>query len=399
MSPDPLRVALFTGNYNYVREGANQALNKLVGHLEARGHLVRIYSPITDTPAFAPTGTLIPVPSVTLPIRSEFQLALGLPRSIRCDVSHFAPDIVHVATPDILGTRAQTMAKAMGVPVVASLHTLFETYVEHYGLRWLRPAIEVHLRRFYRRSDHVLVPTSALRDAMLAVPGIDHVGIWSRGIDRDRWSPARRDIAWRRAQGWRDDDIVVLFFGRLVAEKGVDVFVATVKALQERFPAGRIRALVVGAGPAEARFTGLADTLLTGHLDGDELARAVASADIFLTPSATESFGNVTLEAMASGLAVVSADAPSSRSLIDPGVTGQLCPAADVGAYTDAITALIADPEERQRIGLAAREASAAYSWDAASAAVEDAYVEALYRRAREPWPGAANARREAASS
>jgi len=377
-----MRVALFTGNYNYVREGANQALNRLVGHLEARGHAVRVYSPVTDTPAFEPTGTLIPVPSITLPVRSEFQLALGIPKHIRRDVAAFAPDIVHVSTPDILGTRAQTMAKAMGVPVVASLHTLFETYVEHYGLRWLRPTVEAHLRRFYRRSDHVLVPTPALRDAMHA-DGIARVGIWSRGIDRDRFSPARRDPEWRRAQGFGDDDIVILFFGRLVIEKGVDIFVATMKALEARY-GERVRALVVGAGPAEARFAGLSGAVLTGHLDGDDLARAVASADIFLTPSTTESFGNVTLEAMAAGLAVVSADAPSSRSLIDPGRTGLLCAATDIAAYADAIATLIDARAERSHMAAAAREASVAYTWDAASSAVETAYVQTLSSNARQ---------------
>src|SRR6476660_7363076 len=125
----PMRVALFSGNYNYVREGANQALNRLVGDLEARGQSFRVYSPITETPAFEPTGTLVPVPSVALPKRREFRLALGLNREFREDIRHFKPDLVHVATPDILGTRAQSFAKLLGVPIVASLHTRFEAYL------------------------------------------------------------------------------------------------------------------------------------------------------------------------------------------------------------------------------------------------------------------------------
>lgn len=378
MTASVMRVALFTGNYNYVREGANQALNRLVGHLEARGHEVRVYSPVTDTPAFPHIGTLIPVPSITLPVRNEFQLALGIPKYIRHDIERFAPDLIHVSTPDILGARAQTMAKAMGLPVVASLHTLFETYVEHYGLRWLRPAIEAHLRRFYRRSDYVLVPTPALRVSMHA-NGINRVGIWSRGIDRNRFNPARRDQTWRTAQGFAQDDIVILFFGRLVIEKGVDIFIATVKAL-EASRGKRVRALVVGSGPAEGRFAALPHAVLTGHLEGDDLARAVASADIFLTPSITESFGNVTLEAMAAGLAVVSADAPSSRSLIEHSSTGMLCAPTKVTAYVDAIGALIDAPDHRRRLGADAHKASAVYTWNAASSAVEAAYAEILSR-------------------
>jgi hypothetical protein len=118
-----MRIALFSGNYNYLREGANQALNRLVGHLEGEGHAVRIYSPVTDTPAFEPEGELVPVPSIQLPVRGEFRLALALPRHICQDIRHFAPDLFHVSTPDILGTRAQTFAKRLGVPVVCSLHT------------------------------------------------------------------------------------------------------------------------------------------------------------------------------------------------------------------------------------------------------------------------------------
>src|SRR5688500_20370789 len=127
-----MRVALFTGNYNYLREGANQALNRLVAYLEAaRGAQVRVYSPVTDTPAFAPAGTLVPVPSVTLPVRTEFQLALGLPRRIRRDVERFAPELIHVSTPDILDTRAQTLAARLGLPVAARLHTRVDSYLPH----------------------------------------------------------------------------------------------------------------------------------------------------------------------------------------------------------------------------------------------------------------------------
>ena len=368
-----MRIALFSGNYNYLKEGANQALNRLVEYLEGTaGHIVRVYSPVTDTPAFKPAGTLIPVASVRLPVRGEFQLALGLPRAIRRDLDRFAPELVHVSTPDILGRRAQTFAKGLGVPVVASLHTLFETYLEHYGLGWGRPAVEAYLRRFYRRSDHVFAPTRALVAEIQAMRGDGHASVWSRGIDRVVFNPARRDPAWRRARGIADDEVAILFFGRLVLEKGVATFVAVVDALQRRGFA--VRPLIVGNGPALAAFDGLSGVVATGHLQGDALAHAVASADMMLTPSITETFGNVVLEAMASGLPVVSADAPSARSLIDDGLTGFLCPPLDVAHYVATIEALIAAPDMRRRIGAAAAKASEAYTWDAASASVERVY-------------------------
>jgi glycosyltransferase involved in cell wall biosynthesis len=371
-----LRVALFSGNYNYIREGANQALNQLVAYLERASHQVRVYSPVTDTPAFEPEGTLVPVPSIALPVRSEFRLALGISATIRRDVEQFAPDVIHVSTPDILGTRAETLAERLRLPIIASMHTHFETYLDYYGVGWLRPLAEAHLRRFYRRAHCVLAPTPGLVEEMKRLRGDDRAALWSRGVDRSLFNPSRRDPQWRRSQGWSDDDVVVLWLGRLVLEKGVEIFVDVVRQLHS---AGhKVRPLIVGAGPAEDRFGTLAGALFTGHLTGAELARAVASADLTINPSTTETFGNVILEAMASGVPVVSADALNARSLIDDGSTGILCAPGDVDEFVRAAIALIEDPAQRRRIGAAARVASEAYSWDAASAAAEQSYLRTI---------------------
>jgi phosphatidylinositol alpha 1,6-mannosyltransferase len=380
----PLRIALFSGNYNYLREGANQALNQLVDFLERRGHQVRVYSPVTDTPAFPPQGTLVPVPSIALPVRNEFRLALSLPPAIRRDLECFSPDLIHVSTPDILGARAETLGRRLKVPVVASMHTRFETYLEYYRLGWLRPLAEAHLRRFYGRASWVLAPTPNLVEEMKRLRGDDRAALWSRGVDQDLFSPSRRDTDWRRAQGWMPSDAVLLFFGRLVVEKGIDLFIETVRIL--RGSGQDVRTLVVGAGPAADRLRALPGVVLTGHLEGSDLARAVASADIMISASTTETFGNVVLEAMASGLAVVAADAPSSRALIDPGRTGFLCSPDCPEDFAVAVGGLIDDPGERLRSGQAACEASKAYSWDAASRAAEAAYFLAL-QRSREPSP------------
>jgi glycosyltransferase involved in cell wall biosynthesis len=365
-----VRIALFSGNYNYVREGANQALNRLVRFAEDDGHQVRVYSPVTDTPAFEPEGELVPVPSVALPVRGEFRLALRLPGAVCDDIRRFAPEVVHVSTPDILGTRAQTFAKRLGIPVVASLHTRFETYFAYYGLGWATPLATAHLRRFYRRSDHVLAPTPGTVEEMERLRGDDRVTLWSRGVDLDQFSPERRDEGWRRAHGWAEDDVVLLFFGRLVAEKGVEQFVAAVRELRAR--GTKVHALVVGEGPARPAFDGLEGAVLTGHLDGADLARAIASADVLLHPSRTEAFGNVVLEAMASGLAAVCANAESARALIDDGRSGILCD--DQEALVTAVAALAADRARRRAVGAEARASASRFSWDAASASVLRAY-------------------------
>jgi phosphatidylinositol alpha 1,6-mannosyltransferase len=376
-----VKVALFTGNYNYVREGANQALNRLVSFLEQRcGHRVRVYSPTTSTPAFEPSGTLISVPSIALPLRSEFRLAKGLPSSIRKDVSAFEPDIFHVATPDVLGTRAVTMGRELRVPVVASLHTLFETYLEHYRLGWLRPAVEAHLRRFYRRSDHVLAPTPALVAHVRRIRDDWAASLWSRGVDRTVFHPGRRDLDWRRGLGIADDEVVVLFLGRLVLEKGVEKYASVLRSLKAR--GAPVRSLIVGEGPARGLLQALPGSILTGHLDGPALARAVASADILLHVSQTEAFGNVMLEAMASGVAVVAVDSGAGSTMIVNGLTGVICGSAEADCAT-AIMELVANPSERDRLGSAAAVASEAYSWDSASRSVAETYERLLRSRSR----------------
>jgi len=364
-----MRVALISGNYNYLREGANQALNRLVGDLGRSGHRVRVYSPVTDTPAFEPEGELVPVPSIALPVRREFRLALGLPRTVREDVRRFDPDLIHVSTPDILGTRAQTFARRLGVPVVASLHTRFETYFRYYGAGVLRPLAEAHLRRFYRRSDHVLAPTPAIVEEMKRLRGDDRVTLWSRGVDRELFDPKRRSAKWRRAQGFADDDVVLLFFGRLVLEKGIADFASTVQALRKR--GIKIRPLVVGTGAARERVELLGDVVFTGHLEGPELARAIASADILLHPSRTEAFGNVVVEAMASGLAVICADAQSARAIAGGGRGIIIC---RPDRFADEVAKLCRNAGRRRALGILARQESARFDWDEASRSVLAAY-------------------------
>ncbi|WP_395397176.1 glycosyltransferase family 1 protein [Novosphingobium sp. BL-8A] len=372
------RVALFSGNYNYIRDGANQALNRLVNYLERRGCTVRIYSPTSNTPAFTPEGTLVSVPSISIPGRGEYRLGLGLPRAIRADLAAFAPDIVHLSAPDWTGTAAQRHARAAGIPVVASLHTRFEKYAAFYGARLLRPAMERHLARFYRRSDRILVPTPGIarefEDAGLGAA----TRIWGRGVDRMQFSPQRRNTAWRRITGIADDEVAVLHFGRLVREKGLGEYAALCRRLlDEGLP---IRPLVVGNGPERGWLARqLPEARFAGHLMGADLGRAVASADLFLNPSVTEAFGNVTLEAMASGLPTVCVDVPSGRNLLDGG-SGILFAPGDTEAALRALRQLVNERDIRRAMGARARDASAAYDWDSASHQVLECYMEALGR-------------------
>ena len=372
-APRRPRVALFSGNYNCIADGANQALNRLVGYLLRHGFDVRVYSPVVPNPAFEPAGELVGVRSIPLPGRGEYRVAVGLTRAARRDLDTFGPDVIHVSAPDPLGRAAQGYAQLRGIPLVASLHTRFETYFAFYRLGFVRATIERYLRRFYGRCDRVLVPNGPMAE-MLAGDGVDpaRIAIWSRGVDRTKFDPARRSPAWRAAHGIGESELAVLFFGRLVREKGIADFVAAFK--RAALPNGR--AVVIGEGPARAEFArALPGAVFAGHLADEALGEAVASADVLLNPSATEAFGNVNLEAMAAGLAVISADAPSSRTLIKPGRTGLLVQPGDIAGYAEALKALAGNGALRERLGQAARAESARYDWDAASAAVAAVYA------------------------
>lgn len=363
MQTTDLRIALFTGNYNYVRDGANQALNRLVGFLLGRGVAVRIYSPTIDVPAFEPVGDLVGIPSFPLPGRGEYRVGMGLPRAVRQDIAAFRPNIVHIASPDIIGHRAVSWAQRNSVPAVASVHTRFETYFRYYRMAWLQTVGESILRRLYQRCEEIYAPSESMAAVLHDQRMSRHIAIWSRGIDRQLFHPGRRDPEWRRSLGIADDEAVVLFVGRLVLEKGLDTFAATLARLDEM--AVPHRALVVGDGPARAWIEERApQAVYAGFLKGEELARAYASADVMFNPSSTETFGNVTLEAMASRLPVVAARATGSLSLVTEGVNGLLTTPDDIEESAAALAAYLSSPDGRRAAGEAGMRIAERFDWD-----------------------------------
>jgi len=381
MEPE-LRIALFSGNYNYVRDGANQALNRLVGFLLRQGAEVRIYSPTVAEPAFEPVGEVVSVPATAIPGRPEYRLPLRIPLSVRRDLAAFAPNVVHVASPDIVAHRAISWARARGIPVVASVHTRFETYLGYYHLTWLEPVVRGILRRFYGRCDALVAPAESTAAILRAQRMNRDISIWTRGIDRAQFNPERRSEAFRAAHGIGADEVVVAFLGRLVLEKGLDVFADAIDAARSRGAA--IKVLVIGEGPARAWFAGrLPDAIFTGELTGAELASALASADVFLNPSVTESFGNVTLEAMACALPVVAAAASGATNLVQDGRTGTLVTPSAIDEFADALCAYAADPQLRARHGAAGLEFAQTMDWDDINRAVLRTYTRVIERRAK----------------
>jgi len=392
MPDKTLRVALFSGNYNYITDGAAISLNHLVAHLERQGIETLVFSPTADPPAFEPAGTLVSVPSISLPSRSEYRMALGLPRAQRQRLKAFRPTLIHLSAPDLLGYAARGLARKWDVPLVASFHTRYDTYFRYYHMAWLESAVTRYLRHFYRPCEHVYVPSESTAQVLRAQHMARDVRIWSRGVDDTRFNPGKRDLEWRRGLGFGDGEAIVAFVGRLVLEKGIDSFARTIAGLRERGVAHRV--LVVGDGPERARFRDLlpADAVFTGHLAGDDLARAYASSELFLNPSVTETFGIVTLESMAAGLPSVCADATGSQSLVAHGESGFLVRPEDDAGYVDAVARLIGDPALRARMGAAAHERSRRYTWDAVIDALIEQYREVLDKRRTSAEGGASGA-------
>ena len=377
-----LRVALTSGNYNYVRDGANQALNRLVGYLQRQGAQVRVYSPKVAKPAFPSMGKLINLPSIRIPGRSEFRAPIALTARVRRDLAEFDPHVLHVSSPDIASHRAVTWARKRGLPILASVHTRFETYPRYYNLAFIEPLIEAGLRRFYRRCDALVAPSESMAQVLRDQRMSYDIGIWSRGVDRTIFHSGRRDLAWRQSLGIGDDDVVVGFLGRLVMEKGLDVFSDTIDQLVQRGIPHTV--LIVGEGPARDWLAArLPHAVFAGFQAGKDLGRAVASMDILFNPSITETFGNVTLEAMACAVPVVAAAATGSESLVDDHVSGRLITPGAVRQFAESLRLYIEDAGLRAKHGAAGEARSLDFSWDRINQAVADTYLRLMRAKAK----------------
>jgi phosphatidylinositol alpha 1,6-mannosyltransferase len=238
------------------------------------------------------------------------------------------------------------------------------------------------MRRFYHRCEVVMAPAESTAVILRAQRMNRDIAIWARGVDRNQFTPSRRDLEWRRSIGIPDDAMVIAYLGRIVMEKGLDVFAEAIHAFAARGLKHRV--LVIGEGPARSWFEQqLPDATFTGEITGDELARALASADLLLNPSITEAFGNVTLEAMACGLPVIAAEATGTTSLVRHAVTGTLVDGADPDEFEAALEAYALDPDLRRRHGEAGLAIAKTMDWDTINDTVIRVYMHAIHKRER----------------
>ncbi|MFW6348636.1 MAG: glycosyltransferase family 4 protein [Cyclonatronaceae bacterium] len=380
MNSSRLRVALFTGNFIHIKDGVSLTLNRLVETLLARGMQVLTFGPGIKPPALGPTGDFVEVPSVGAPGRPEYRISLFLPLALRVQLESFRPDIIHIATPDILGAAALRFALRHHIPVISSYHTHFPSYLKYYGLPFLEPLLWKYLFWFYGKCEKVVSPSESMNQFLIqkGMPA-EKMGLWSRGIEADIYHPGQRDEAYRRALGFAPEDVVVSFISRLVWEKDLRTFIDSVRLAQQQEP--RIKILIGGDGPIRRELENeLPDAVFTGYKSGEALARVYAAGDIFCFPSDTETFGKVSLEAMACGLPAVVADAVGSRSLVKHEETGFHVPAQQPEAFARKLLLLARDQPLRRRMSQAAVQHARTYDWPRVMQDLIDAYYEVLAR-------------------
>lgn len=381
------RIVIVSGAYSNVVDGVSRTLNRLVKDLNAREYQTYIIAPTRDPPALEHYGALLPAPAMKLPFRGEYSFATGLDRCVRELLEEFDPQIVHVATPDVLGQQIQRWALDRNTPVICSYHTRFNSYLPYYFQGATLDAIDTTLWwwlvKFYRNCDHVYPPTVNVQKE-LESKGFrnETMRIWPRGINLTSFNPSHRSPERRSSWGASEETIVILMVSRMVWEKNLHLFVDTIKYLEAaKLP---IKAVLAGEGPArEEMMRMLPSATYLGHQDSGNLSVAYASADIFFFPSVTETWGSVTLEAMASGLAVVVPGGPAGSELVQDRDTGRLFDPNDNNSTYEILRELVVNKEARHKLQVAGVEkvrSASDFTWDHANQLLRGHYSEILAR-------------------
>ena len=367
-----MKIAYFSESLLPHVDGVSRTLAQLFGFLERQGVDFRVFSPFTPPPEISWSGRVRRVPYIRFPLYPDYRMTVPIGHRISQRLDDYGPDLIHVVSPTPIAVRAEKYGQRHGIPVVASFHTHFVSYFQYYGIGGLEGFGWWLMRKFYARCRVVYAPSHGIIRE-LAAHGITNTELWSRGIDLGRFSPRFRDPELRAKVGADDDTPVLLLVSRLVKEKDLADLVAAERILAER--GWKHRLVFVGDGPMRPELEkALPDAYFAGHQTGDALARWYASGDVFVFPSTTETFGNVILEAHASGLPAVVVDRGGPPDLVEPGVTGLIARANDPADFAAKAEALLADPHERRRMGCRAREAAAAHDWEAINGRLLESY-------------------------
>lgn len=375
-----LRIAVVTETYPPEVNGVAMTLGRLVNGLLVRNHQVQLIRPrqnADDQPQ--PTATLSEhlQRGIALPRYDGLKMGLPAKAALTRLWTRQRPDVVQIATEGPLGWSALTAANKLRLPVASDFHTNFHSYSSHYGFGLLRRAIVAYLRKFHNKAAVTLVPTEGIRRELVA-SGYENIEIIGRGVDTRQFHPGRRDCALRARWGVGENETVALYVGRLAAEKNLAQVFRAFDAMRAANPATRL--VLVGDGPERASWQAKRpDAVFCGTRVGEALAAHYASGDVFLFPSLTETWGNVTIEAMASGLAVVAYDCAAAEEIIRHGENGLKALPGDEAAFIAEAVSLVQATALQRRLGTAAAARAAQLSWDA----IIDSFERVLLRLAQ----------------
>jgi glycosyltransferase involved in cell wall biosynthesis len=384
-----LRIALITETWPPEVNGVAATIARVVDGLRERQHhvqLVRPRQPGDDAKpgpsAVARVQEQILVGSLPIPRYRHLRMGMPAGRKLMSCWREQPPDVVHIATEGPLGWSALNAALRLGLPVTSDFRTNFHAYSQHYGLGWFKRPIEAYLRHFHNRAHCTMVPTEALR-RQLEASGFERTTTVARGVDTLAFGPAHRSEALRRSWGAEPSDTVVLYVGRLAPEKNLDTLLLAYSAMRELDP--RLRLVLVGDGPQRAEIAARCpEAVLAGQRSGDDLAAHYASGDLFIFPSLTETFGNVTPEALASGLPVLAFDDAAAAQLVRTGVNGALVARHDQAGFIEQARRWAREPRCARAMGSAARQTALGLEWGRIVGQIEGVFQDAMAaRRAR----------------
>lgn len=356
-----LRIAVVTETWAPEINGVAMTLGRLVEQLQSRGEHVQLVRPCRVGESRQSNESLVLIRGMAIPGYRELRFGLPSGGVLKRAWQHHRPDVIYVATEGPLGWSSVRVAKQLGIPVVSGFHTQFHQYSGYYGAAWLQPLIYGYLKSLHNDTACTLVPTEVMCQEMKA--DFNDVRVLGRGIDTSLFNPQKRCEALRREWGAGERDTVFLYVGRLAREKNIDTVLSTYLRLSQGNP--RTRLVLVGHGPDYQRlYKRHEGVIFVGSRTGEELARHYASADVFLFPSMSETFGNVVLEAMASGLAMVAFDEAAAGIHIRHGENGMLAESGDMAGFLRHSSSLLNNRAYRQEIGRSARQSMEGISWE-----------------------------------
>ncbi|MEK5382883.1 glycosyltransferase family 4 protein [Niallia sp. FSL W8-0635] len=359
-----MKIAIFSDTYFPQVNGVAQTLRRLSNHLDKKQITYQVYSPENKSSTTYPN--INQFPSLPFFLYPECRTVITNPKKIENNLKQFKPDLIHLATPYMMGLYGLFAAKKLNIPVVSSYHTNFDQYLKYYHASLLEPFLWKYLKWFHQSTEKIFVPSKETQKKLESLNFSD-LKVWGRGIDSDLFKPNTDAKEQIKKKFHIREKYILLFVGRLAPEKDLD----TLNKIVDKLPSNikdSVHWLIVGDGPSkemwEEKEKKQNNMTLTGYIKGDELARIYAGADLFVFPSYTETFGNVVLEAMACGTPAIVANEGGVKDFVIDNVNGRICEKRNAESFIVAISELLGNEKMRLGMGREARGYALTQSWN-----------------------------------